>query len=62
MTATVLTFSHITVSSLGRLIPSQTLIAHVARRPDLVQMLHTELMLTTTAANTAHKPDHPPTT
>ena len=52
-----LTFSNVWVRRLGVVIALKTIITDVARRPYLVNILNTDLMLTTTTADTAYKPD-----
>jgi len=52
-----LTFSDVWVGRRGAVSAPETVIADIAGRPYLVKMTNADLMLTTTAADTAHKPD-----
>ena len=52
-----LTFSSIQVSRLVVFVSPETSVTDITRGPDLVEMLNTDLMLTPSTADTAHKPD-----
>jgi len=55
-TTSELTFGDVWVSRAGVCIGAETVVTQIARRPYLIEMLNTDLMLSTTAADAADKP------